>query len=679
MLEVPGAMSLRTAPAMTARSATRDLLNIAFYYWRPAAMIAGAVVLLGCLTAILMPATWRSEARLLALNARVYDMQAEAASAGPALDPTTVVNVEMQLLDSAELHRALIRRQLGGHAGEEAVNAAVARFEKGFHVSRVPETSVVDLSYSARDPQAAAATLRLLLSLYFEERANVLTAGRVNFLTSQRDKAKAQLDAADAGIAAFQRRHAIVDIAAQIAGAVQQDNLLRQQTMEAEAALADGRTSISQLRSTARSTPQQVELYADNSEAARALGEMQASLLQLQAKRADLASRYMAGAPNVAQVDRQIANLRTAIARQQDDLVTTRRTGRNQSYDSAHDRLAVAEASVAGERARRGTLGTQLAESGARLKSLIAVQDALGRMKLQRDILADTYRNFSAQVDQANVQQNQATSLGGTNVRVVEAPAVPTARSNPPMLLIAASIVAAILIAAVSVIVMATLRETFLSGEEAERTLGLPVIAAPLDTDPADAGRATPARSDYGRLVAAIDAHAGRTGRTIMLLAPQSRIDLQDTALGLGQALERRAPGGVLLIRLADGAAVPAPGEPLAIRPLHGIATALLGTEAFTGGRGGEALLGDLRTAYDYLVLTAPPAAESFEGIELAAAADLTVPVFRAERTRRASAADLIAKLEGAGAHVPGVVLVGRRFHIPPRLYRLLFDRKAQA
>lgn len=93
--------------------ALRDLLNGIFYYRRLALIVAGSIIGLGVLVALLLPPTYSAEARLLPLSAGIYDMQdaGRAPLPGQVLDPGAVANVELQMLDSLELHRDVVDRK----------------------------------------------------------------------------------------------------------------------------------------------------------------------------------------------------------------------------------------------------------------------------------------------------------------------------------------------------------------------------------------------------------------------------------------------------------------------------------------------------------------------------------------------------------------------------------------
>lgn len=655
----------------------RDFLNNIFFYRRFALVIALTVALLGLAAAVLIPPSFTARARLLTLNASVYDMQPGTTANAPVQDPTAAVNTEMQLLASPELHRTLVRTELGPGATVEEVNRRVRRFEAHFHVSKVEAANVIELEFSDPDPEHAASALRMLLAAYFDERAKVLTSGRVGFLTDQRDKVSAQLDQANAQIAAYEKQNGIVDVAAQVAGAVDFDNQLKQQQQIAEAALADSRRSVLVLLDSARNVPRQIELYSDNTEATHTIGTMETALFQLEAKRADLASRYMPGSPFVKEVEAQIREMNGAIAAQRSHLATASRTGHNSDYDTVQDRLTQAEAGLNGASARLAVLNGQIASSRDHLKSLIAVSDTLTQLRMQRDLLADTVRSYSTQLEQARIQQNQATTAGSTNVRVIEEPIPPSRRNNPPLLIIAASLFSAIFIAAVAVFVLSSLRETFLSPQEAERALKLPVLC--------DIPRQGALHRQFGRLIAAIGAPPmpGRwqtsstssgTGKVVLLLTALSQADLEQTAQSLTTALAHREPGRVALLRLTERSSDAGENVADSMRVTNGIAT--MTQDIGISREHLQSLLAEVRASYAYTILQPPPTSFAYESVECSSVADFVLLVVQAEQTRRPVAQTIIDQVAQLGRQVQGVIMVGRKFYIPGWVYSFALNRK---
>jgi len=665
--------SLSALPPLPSRGegqafALRDVLNSMFFHRRAAMIVAGVVALLGLLAAVLMPPSYSAEARLLPLGTGVYDTREANGppQPGQVLDPSSVTNVELQLLGSLDLHRKLVAEGFGPSPDAGKVNKALEDFEKRLHVTKINDTNVIALTYTDRDPQAAAQVLRRLIAGYFEARANALTAGRVAYLEQQRNQVKAQLDQADAALTLFQQQHGIADIAAQIAGAVKENDTLRQNEADALAALADSRNTGAAIRGALGHTPAQVELYSDNTEAARALGEMRAQLLTLQAKRADVAARFMATAPQVQQLDAQIASLETSLRQQQAALVNTRRMGRNTVYDSTRDRLVQADASASGYAARRAAIAGQLTASQDRLRALNTTAEQLSKMRLDRDVLAENYKVLALQVGQARVQLNQDVA-GNPSVRVIEAPTAPSKRNNPPLLVIAGSLFAAVLLAGATVFVLASLRAVFLAPAELERAMGLPVLAAPIE------GMSQKlAASGFGRLSAAIDALSDGHPKTILLATGSSFRALQQAALGLGRDIHRRKPGTLLMLRFGTDGWDARDLANLPIEPFEGIDTATLSLSAVGDGQNESRLLDALKQRYGTIIIVAPPVRDDVSALRLSQVVDHVAVVVVAERTRRPVLTDLLRDLDQMGAHLLGLVMLGRRTHIPQAVYRLI-------
>lgn len=658
------------APRMgeTPGFAVRDLLNSVFYHRRAAGIVAGTVVALGVLAAALMPASYSAEARLLPLGTGVYDTREANGppQPGQVLDPSSVTNVELQLLGSLDLHRNVVREGMTASSDAGQVNKALEKFESRLHVTKVNDTNVIQLTYTDRDPAAAAQVLRRLIERYFEARANALTAGRVAYLEQQRNRVKAQLDQADAALTAFQQQHGIADITAQIAGAVKENDTLRQNEADALASLADSQHTGAAIRGALGKTPAQVELYSDNTEAARALGEMRMQLLGLQAKRADVAARFMVTSPQVQQLDAQIAGLEQSLRQQQAALVNTRRMGRNTVYDATRDRLVAADANASGLTARRAAIAGQLSASEGRLRTLNTTAEQLSKMRLDRDVLAENYKVLAVQVGQARVQLNQDIA-GNPSVRVIEAPTPPSKRNNPPLLIVAGSIFAAILLSGATVFVLASLRAVFLAPAELEKAIGLPVLAAPIEGMSAKLSA-----SGFGRLHAAIDAHADREPKSILLVTDTSFRALQQAALGLGRDIHRRKPGSLLMLRFGTDGWDADDITNLPIEPYEGMDTATISLSAVGDGQVETRLLGRLKQRYDYIIIVAPTLRDDVSALRLSQVVDHVAVVVVAEKTRRPVLTDMLRDLDQMGAHLLGLVMLSRRTHIPQAVYRLI-------
>ncbi len=723
------AITTRTRPdrhAAVVDVTIRDYLNTLFYYRRIATTVFLAIVALGVLVALFVPIPYRAQATLLVLNAGYYD-QTNNPNGGVSLQPPPgqLNGVEAQILSSPELHRDVILSKLGPGATASDIDRELQNFEKRLHIEQNDLANTITLTYSDTDPKAAADALARLLDKYFRQRASIFTQGRVNLLVSQRDDVGKQLDKADADLLAFQKKHGIVKIDDQTSRAVQLESQLVQRKLETDAKLAQDRSELKSLQSSTKDVRTTIPIYTDDSETSRAINILQGSLSELENKRADFASRYMATSPFVVQLDKQIADMRANIAKQRQEMMTATRMGHNNYFDVVQERLAVLNASIAGGVAQQSALEAQIKETRDKLQGMSDVSSQLSQLQARRDILADSFKERSRQVELARVQQGQVSQINGTNVRVIQAPFPPSQRSVSASLLIAASIAAGLLISALTVLIMSSLRETFLSPEQVERALLLPVVNAPVllggDRRGATAAGASggvganvepayarPAHLAYGRMIAAINSSTDSVAKVVMALSTGKNDGLSSVIQGLTSELEHRSGKPILILDIASTPDSPMYGKPNAqgllewpsnggsgtasvdaVKPTGTDESSVLADLTFTRVDGHNIVVAQphsgavpsswqlvtrlfdaLRESHDYIVVHAPPSSQSFTGIENAPLADATVLVVRAEATRKPVIAGLKAQVEDAGGRLIGVALTHRRGYIPSFIYR---------
>jgi Mrp family chromosome partitioning ATPase len=79
-----------------------------------------------------------------------------------------------------------------------------------------------------------------------------------------------------------------------------------------------------------------------------------------------------------------------------------------------------------------------------------------------------------------------------------------------------------------------------------------------------------------------------------------------------------------------------------------------------------------LRAAYDLILVDAPPATTSSQGLTVSRQVDGVVLVLAAEDTRWPVAERVKESIERSGGRVLGIVLNKRQYHIPPCIYRRL-------
>lgn len=679
----------------------RDYLNTLFYYRKIAVTVFLSIVALGLAIALVVPMPYRAQATLLVLLANYYD-QSNTTNGNAGLQPAIgqLDSVEAEILGSPELHRDVVISKLGPNASEKEIDSRVQDFEHRLHIEQNDLANTINITYYDSDPKVAASAISSLLDQYFRRRATIFTSGRLDFLTGQRDDVSQQLKKANAELLAFQKANGIVNIDDQTSRAVLLESELVQRRLENDTKLAQDRGELKSMQGSTRGVKPEITIYTDDSEAAHALDVMQLSLMQLETRRADFASRYMDTSPFVRQLDQQIADMNASIARQKTQMTTATRYGHNDYYDVVQGRLSALNSSIAGETALQSAIDEQIKGARNELRRLSDISSKMRQLTANRDILSDSFRDRARQVEQAKIQQGQVSTVNSTNVRVIQAPFPPAQRSVAASLIVAASVAAGLLIAALVVMVMASLRETFLSPEQVERSLMLPVLNAPI-TVGARRGAANlagvperPAHLAYGRMIAAINATTAAASKVVMAISFGRNDGLQSVIQGLAVELEHRSAKPILVLDMASGdeaslyanagwpgfaakrGEVIDHGEPCADLAYervmgHNVVVARPKSGGFPSSwKETTALFDTLRAAHDYVVVHAPPASQSFGGIENAALADATLLAVRAEVSRKPVIVGLKEQIQDAGGTLIGIALTHRRGYIPDFIYR---------
>jgi Mrp family chromosome partitioning ATPase len=81
------------------------------------------------------------------------------------------------------------------------------------------------------------------------------------------------------------------------------------------------------------------------------------------------------------------------------------------------------------------------------------------------------------------------------------------------------------------------------------------------------------------------------------------------------------------------------------------------------------AIIAEMRTLFDFVVIDTPATSRSYTGIMLAPLIDTTAVVVAAESTRASMARSLRDRLAEAGGDTAGVILNKRRFYVPRAAY----------
>jgi uncharacterized protein involved in exopolysaccharide biosynthesis len=464
-----------------------DFLNL---LWRERfVMIAVFLTIfaLGLGFALSMKRTYESYASLLVQlgDEYVYNPRVGDAGRGTAPSAGQIMQSELEILGSSAVkERALQRVGLarvypdlgkayakGGRNQQRMVwGAAVRAMEQGLKIQSAPETSVVRLSFTHKDPIVSAQVLNTVVEEYLAYRKLVLVGGDAGALDQQRRAFEDRLRAADGAYQAFLMENGIGDFDTEKASMAQVYQALTTERYSIQAQLSEAEGRLGVTTRQASQAPAEIGLYQDSDPAPAA------ALSKLKVDRQDLLSRYRPDSQPVREIDQKIAALEAMINGGGASGAASRRTGVNPVYQTLQTEKNQLEAQAASLRRRQAAVTSDLAQVNERRQRLTALEPRYQALLREREVLSTNVRSLT--VREQETQAARAIALAGDDsIRVVQRAFAPTKGKSLRSVVAAASLLFAGFSAFCVALVRIFLRRGYVTPEATARSLDLPVLA----------------------------------------------------------------------------------------------------------------------------------------------------------------------------------------------------------
>ncbi|HEY3839074.1 MAG TPA: Wzz/FepE/Etk N-terminal domain-containing protein, partial [Bryobacteraceae bacterium] len=345
----------------------RDLLAIGFRHKR-AFLLCFAGILLGTVAAVLvLPATYESTAQIVVKRERV-DPVVTAEKNDPAQIVGEVteeeLNSEAQLILSEDvLRKAVIdsglekRRSLLGalfpQTEDQKIAKAVDKMKGNLRVDPLKKTNVVQITYSAHDAGLASRVLNNVISAYVEKHVAVnRPPGQLKFFEEETDRYKHDLDQAEEQLKKFSQEQG--GVAPQISRDItlQKLNDFSSSLEQTRAEMAATEKKIGELEKQSGTTPDRLTTQMRETDNGAVLQQLKSALLTLELKRTELLTKFQPGYRLVLEVDKEIADTKTAIAAEESKPLKEQTTDRNPTYAWINEELAKAKSDYSALQAR---------------------------------------------------------------------------------------------------------------------------------------------------------------------------------------------------------------------------------------------------------------------------------------------------------------------------------------
>jgi uncharacterized protein involved in exopolysaccharide biosynthesis len=356
---------------------------------------------------------------------------------------------------------------------------AILTLEKNLSVEAIAKSELIEVRYTAQDPQLAAKVIQTLSTFYLEKHLAVhRTPGALDFLQQQTDQYKKGLAAAEKQLAEFGQNKGVVSIETEKDIALRKLSDFETQLHESQTAQAAVEQRIKSLEAQAASTPRRVVTLMRNSDNPYLLQQLKSTILNLELKRTDLLTKYEPGYREVQEVDAQIEQAREALAQALKDGM------RDETTDLDRTRLWLDE-ELARARAELATLKARSAETAKVVEAYRDSARQIGRKELEHQDLVrsaktaeENYLLYLRKQEEARISE-ELDRKRIVNVAIAEAATVPALPSSPRWRLhLILGFALALFVSLGFAFVVDYMDPSFRTPDEVEGYLGLPVLAA---------------------------------------------------------------------------------------------------------------------------------------------------------------------------------------------------------
>lgn len=466
----------RTGLALPARRSARHVrprtgpLALAVQLWRTKWLMLAIFLPLfgiGLTGALAMPRSYMATARLLVSAGEApvsADIEARVQSEHELLRSSAVAQAALAKVTLARAYPE-IARDCSPEACERLGAAAIAA---RLSAAGAPRNPVITARFSHRQPEMSAELLNALIEAYLGYRADVFAGERSEDLPELRKQLEQALAEADAAIRDYLSTHNLTELAAE------RDTLSRlYQTASSELLVAQSRlrqseAQLANYRKQIESIDPVQDLFVE--------GSQQQALRALQAEREEKLSRYLPGSRVIRELDKRIeqaeADLETGVAP-----TSTVRRGPNPLYQQIEAAIVTLQSEVQALRSQEAELKSQIAAFEARQRRVVELEPALQELERDRYLAEQSVRAFAEREAKGRARGDAVAGRAGT-VRLLDSAAVPVTGASLRTPAAALALVFAGLAALAAGLMRALTRSGFATPGSAERTLGLPVLAA---------------------------------------------------------------------------------------------------------------------------------------------------------------------------------------------------------
>ncbi|MFG1377009.1 GumC family protein [Xanthobacter autotrophicus] len=683
-----------TRPAFT----LRDFLIAAFYHIR-IVLLAGLIPLV---VALAVAATSRTEytasSLLMVIVSREVSSAQNVTDTGPAvlsIEGLKQVESEVQIIESADVARATVveigvdRLFPPGRlaaitrlfsSDKDLMDKAVERFQASVRASVQSGSNVIRVSFTNPDREVAIAAADALVKTYLAARRRLFENPTAKILMLEVNRFQTDLSAVDREIEQLKVKAGIIDFAQDaILASNQVDGILqrRRQVAEREVAVT---AQVTEAEKQFAALPDSVFDFAEKTDALPG-DEDNNTLSKLLLERDRVASQYAPGSQLLRDLDRQIATIRARIKSRSERRYSTDRAVRNPQVNYIQNMILSLKVEQDSLGRQKAELVQQQRLAEERLAALRTAETPLIELNRKRDALGEGFREYQRRAVAAAIEEAASQSRQSA-VRVVQEAGSAVTKRSLALPLVAAGLFAALLFGGAAGALASSLRTSFVTPAEAERALGLPVLAV-FDAEADRPGNAATDEAIGSCATLLLDTSIDDAPlRVLHFLSPDADDALPWLARRLAEEFAARRQLRTLLVDLSSGAPYPLASGGSDVRggiAVTGTPVPLLWAAADAERSPlldfrlpiaeAELMMAELRRAFDCVVVSSDLPGASLVTQRFCQLVDANILAVQAEKSRMPAVLRLRDQVAESGGLTIGLVFLGRRYYLPNWLY----------
>jgi uncharacterized protein involved in exopolysaccharide biosynthesis len=398
------------------------------------------------------------------------------------LGVANVVNSEMSILTSRDLMERVILKMgpelrkdglfVNYSPEDKQFQALLADFRENLTVTpSALESSVIKIQFRSSNPREAAKVLNGLVEAYMERRIDILADQEGTRWLEQKVKDyQEKVKQAQINLLPYQDPQQILTLDEQKKELLKKRELIETAFREAQVLVKEVGRRLVSLEAMWNAVPK-VEAASDTVTAT----PLDAELFALESRKAELQSKYLPNNPLMQGVQEQIGIVKKRMA----EMKKVRPAGVATPVGALEKEVFATKAEAEGLKVRNEELKGQLTQVDLELQVIDRKEKEIQGLQQSLTTNQDNYALYAKKLDESKVE-NDLLRQKMTSISLVEKAAVPLAPISPKLTLIPFVLVLGafgLLGGVGTALALEYLRQGFISAEDVERTLRLPVLA----------------------------------------------------------------------------------------------------------------------------------------------------------------------------------------------------------